>query len=380
MKRYTLMIPGPMEADEDVLSALGQQIPPHYESEFAKSFFEIEEMLKKVFKTKNDIIVISGSGTAGACAGVATLMKAGEKALIYDNGAMSGYFERLCASVGVLTERVSGERARPIHPDKIRDALKKDLYDAVMVCHNESSTSMANPLKEISEVAHEFNLPIFVDSISGVAGIELRTDEWGLDVVCGASQKAICVPPGLAFVSVSEFAWKIMEKKAKERTVPLYVDLLAWRKAMKDQADWHPTMTTASTTLLAGLEVSLKKILDEGVDERIARFKRGADMLKKGMINLGFSLLVDPEYASTALTAFICPEGFDRDKVRKFLMDEYNLMIGNGDEDNEIRIAHFGRAADWDRISLALITIEDFMIREGLNVKKGQCLEGLELK
>jgi len=237
---------------------------------------------------------------------------------------------------------------------------------AIYVTHNESSTAIVNPLQPLGEIAREFDALLLVASISAVGGIVIDMDGTGADVVAGASQKCLELPPGLAPIAVSSRAMDYM-KRMKKRCVPYVLDLLVWEKASETMNDWHPQPITGATTMLYALDWMIDRILEEGLMHRQERFRKAGEYLKKAFLKLGFSVVADPLYASPVVTEFVMPEGMIAEDIRSYYIREYNVMVGRSERKNNksksisFRIVHFGRAAEKERIDLLIEITEVFI-------------------
>lgn len=184
--------------------------------------------------------------------------------------------------------------------------MKRKRHKFIYMTHNESSTAVVNPIPPIGEISREFDALLLVDAVSSVGGIVIDMDEACADVVAGASQKCLELPPGLAPVAVGERAWEYMESM-KNRKVPYILDFMVWRRAYIDQYD-HPQPVTASTTMLYALDWMIDRIIEEGLEKRQERFRAAGERMKKGFAEIGFTSGADPKYASPVVTEFTLPK------------------------------------------------------------------------
>lgn len=384
-KEKLLMIPGPTEASEEVLEALGKPIVAHYMDDWISLFQSVIEDLKKIFQTKNDVFIITGSGSAGLEAAIASTIETGDK-VVADN-----YFVKYARSYGAETIPLKTARGEVVTPAMVEDALRKNKdVKAVAIVHNHSLHCVTNPISEISEVVKEYNALLLVDVISSLGGIEVKVDDWKIDICCGATQKALAVPPGLAPVTVSDEAWEVMEKR-KEPIKTVYLNLLNYRKAQfSDQGSWHPTPHTPSTTLTVALKTSMQNILSEGLENVFRRHERVGRAFREGIKGLGLSLIAkDEKYASNTVTGVEWPEGYDFEKFWSTLYNKYNIMIGNPPIKGEFlkketegffRVGHMGTTAHSIYILYTLSCIEkalkevSYPFDEGASLKAAQTL------
>lgn len=357
MNKPLLMIPGPMDPPDEVLRRCGMPVFPHYEGDFPAFYHQLVDKMKTIFGLKDgDVFIPNGSGTIAVNMMLASLVTPNDRVLIINNGSFGAYAEKNCVSLGVPYTFVDGTWGTVIDYDKVRDAMKKQRHQFLYVTHNESSTAMVNPLKPLGDIAREFDALMIVDAVSGVGGVVIDMDDVGADVVAGATQKCLELPPGLAPVAVGRRAWNYMEKM-KDRKVPFILDFVAWKKAQVNQYKDHPQPVTGATTMLYALDWTTDQILAEGLYNRQERFRAAGADIKKGFAELGFKSGPDPLYASPVVSEFICPEGILGNDVRDFYLKKHNTMVGYGMRTNKdgqkisFRIAHFGRAAEPERIA-----------------------------
>ncbi len=358
MRKPLLMIPGPMDVPDEVLRRCGHQVFPHYDrlTDFPRFYHQLVEKMKPVFGLREGYVFIpNGSGTTAVNMMLASLCAPGDDVLIMNNGSFGAYAEKNLVNLGVGFTHLRGEHGTVIDPDLVRDAMKKKRHQFIYVTHNESSTAIVNPLPPIGEIAREFDALVVVDAVSGIGGVVVDMDDAGADVVAGASQKCLELPPGLAPVAVGKRAWEYMDNM-KNRRVPYILDFQSWKKAYHDMYDWHPQPVTGATTMLYALDWVADQIAAEGMYNRQERFRAAGARLKEGFAKLGFRAPADPRYASPVVTEFIAPEWTTGEDVRTYYLTKQDTMVGYGNRTNEkgekisFRIAHFGVAANPDRI------------------------------
>lgn len=375
-KRYRLLIPGPTESPDYVLTEMGAQVLPHYESEWAEIYWEVVGDLQKVLGTTSDVFPINGSGTLSYEIAMASLLKEGDKVLSIANCGVGRGMGGAAEGFGAVAVYAEGEMYKPMPPEKIRPYLERESFQMVVAGHHDTGSGFLNPLDEIGGLCREYDVPFLVDCVASLGGVPFEMDGWGVDFCCSSVQKCFDCPPGLAIVGVSEKAWRKMEAVGKLHRGQ-YMNLLDWRRFAQDNHDWHPNMVTIATNNVMGLRASLKHILAEGLDNRVKRYARLGDMVRKGIRNMGLTTLVEDRYAPL-LTTVVFPEGVDAWEVREFLRHRYGLLTGRG-KDRYFRIAHFGSAVSEDYMTLALVAIEDFLRRKGLDMPMGTALKGLEV-
>ena len=369
LNKPILMIPGPMDPPDEVLKRCGMPIIPHYEGDFPAFYDQLVSKMKIVFGLKDgDVFIPNGSGTTAVNMMLASLCTPEDDVLAINNGTFGEYIAKNLKNMGVPFTFVNGEWGTAIDPDRVRDEMKRTHHTFIYITHNESSTAIVNPLPPIGEIAREFDALLLVDSVSGIGGVVVDMDNAGADVVAGASQKCLELPPGLAPVAVGACAWEYMEKM-KIRRVPFILDFMAWKDAFIKMHDVHPQPVTGATHMLYALDWIVDRIIEEGIENRQERFRAAGERLKRGMSELGFRMGADPKYASPVVTEFIVPEGINAQDVRDFYMKRHNTMVGYGMRTDEsgkkisFRIAHFGRSAEHKRID-HMITITKQYVEE----------------
>jgi aspartate aminotransferase-like enzyme len=317
----------------------------HRGNKFAQIIHDITEKLKQLFCTKNDVFILTGSGTGGMEAAVVNTLSPGDKVLALSCGFFGDRFAEISECYGAEVKRLNFEWGKPVDPDAVRKALKENPdIKAVLVTHNETSTGLTNDLKAISAVVKEFDKLILVDAISSLGSIELPVDEWQCDVVVTASQKGWMVPPGLAMVSVSQKAW---QAHAKAKMPRYYWDFTKAKNYLeRGQTPWTPCVST-----FFGLTVALDMLLAEGLPNVIARHARLAELTRQGIKSLGLSIFPEEKYASNTVTAVKSSEKLDVSKFLQILRDEYKVILsgGQGNLSGKIfRIGHLGWIGEKD--------------------------------
>lgn len=354
MKPIQLRIPGPTPCPPDVLQAVGKQMINHRGPEFAVLVNKITPRLKEFYQTKNDVFILTGSGTGSMEAAIVNVLSPGDKVLSVSNGVFGERFGSMAETFGAQVTKLNFEQGMAVDPDKVKQALKSDAgIKAVLVTHNETSTGITNDLASISKVIKDAGKLLVVDGISSVGSIDLRTDAWGCDVVVTGSQKGWMVPPGLAFISMSQEAWKA---HATARMPRYYWDVTRAKSMLeKGQTPWTPAVS-----IFFALEVALEDIAREGFPNVIARHARVASKARSDAKALGLSLLAaDESRASNTVTAIRSPEGVDVSKLLKVLREEYGVVLsgGQGSLTGKIfRIGHLGwvQESDIDEVTKAL--------------------------
>jgi aspartate aminotransferase-like enzyme len=350
-EKQLLLIPGPTMIPPRVLRAMS--VPPmgHRSQKFSQFVKEVSENLKKVFQTKNDVYILTASGTGAMEAAVTNFVNPGDKVLVLVNGKFGDRFAKINKRYGVEVIRKDFELGKPADPKVVKEILLEDKgqeIKAVFVQQNETSTGILNNIKAIKEAMADHPALLIVDSISGMAVANFPVDEWGADVVVAGSQKAFMLPPGLAFISVSEKAWKVNETC---KNYNFYFDLQAARKNLtKDTTPFTP-----ATALILGLKESLNIILNEGLENIYKKQEKFKEMVREAVKALGLELLVkDEKSASPAITAIKVPDNIQWKDLNNILLNDFNVQIAGGQDDLKgkiFRIGHIGYVQDMDLLT-----------------------------
>ncbi len=359
MQDNLLMIPGPVKLHERIINAMAKQMIGHRSSDFEKTYEYCMNALKPLFGTKkSDVVIISGSGTAGMEAAIASFSKV-KKITCVDNGKFGERFAKI-ATRYTNVDHLHFEWGKSIELEKVEESLANG-SEAVAFVHNETSTGILNPAKEIAKIARKYDALTIMDGITSVGGDEVRMDEWGVDVAIVGSQKCIGAPPGLAAVAISERAWEFYNEK-----VPFYLDLDAYvKKARKS----NQTPYTPAVPLFLAFAEALRIIEEEGVENRIERHRKFSKAVRIWAENAGLELFPElNEYSaySNTVTAIKMPEGVSDKELRGRLKEEYGITISGGQEHLKGKIFRIGTMGNVTKrdVLVTLAAIEDILLRK----------------
>jgi aspartate aminotransferase-like enzyme len=335
-----LRIPGPVTIPDDVLDVLDGQMIDHRGPQFAAMQERIIKNLKTCFQTRNDMLLFTASGTGGLESAVVNTLSPGDPVLAFVAGEFGERLAKIAATYGANVHKVKFENGQGIDPDRVAQALRAaPATAAVLVTHNETSTGIMHPLQEIATaVRANSDAVLLVDGVSSMLTADAQVDRWGIDVMVSASQKAWACPPGVAMLSVSERAWRV---HANGKTPRYYFD---WTET-KSWLDKGQTPFTPAVSVYYALDRALDRVLEEGLENVIARHARIAALTRQQAKALGFRMFGDERYASNAVTALYSPEGIDTEALRKAAREEYGLVIGGGQgpmRGKIIRVGHLG--------------------------------------
>ena len=366
LKRY-LLAPGPTQVPPEVLLALARPMIHHRAPEFAALFAEIREDLKWLFQTQTEVLTLVSSGTGAMEAAVSNFLSPGDKALYVNAGKFGERWGKLCKTFGVQATEIKVEWGQAVDPQAIAKALNDEpSIKAVYIQASETSTGVAHDTRAIAEIVRKREQTIMVvDAITALGVFDLKTDAWGIDVLVAGSQKALMLPPGLAFVSVSEKAWRLAEKA---KNAAFYFNLTKEREAQQK----NQTAYTAGVSLMIGLKEVLKMLRAEGLGNVFSRHARMAQAMREGMKAAGLSLF--PKHnPSDALTVVSAPDGIDGQAVYKSLREQYGITAAGGQDHLKgkiFRISHMGYIDTFDVIQ-ALAATEMVLKGLGYPIKLG---------
>jgi aspartate aminotransferase-like enzyme len=376
MPKNFLLIPGPTPVPQDVLLEMAREMINHRGSEFANLLKTNTDLLKKVFKTENDVLILTASGTGGMEAAVANFFSQGDEVLVGVCGVFGERFAKICKAYGLNVKTIVTEPGKGIEPEVLEKALKENPnVKAVFLTHNETSTGVTNNLKELAPIVKENpERLLIVDAVSSLGAIDLPTDELKIDVVVTASQKALETPPGLAMVSVSELAWKFNEKANLPR---FYFDLRQAKKFLDEGA----TPFTPAVSIFFALKKSLENILNRGLENNFKRHSLLGKAVREAIKAIGVTkLLADERWASDTVTPVIPPDSVNPDDLRKYIRSKFGVVLagGQGNLKGKIfRIGHVGYVEPTD-ILVALSAVEISLENVGYKGIKGKGVQVAE--
>lgn len=335
-----LRIPGPTPVPQEVLSALSGPMINHRGPEFAVIQNKVTEGLKKVFGTKNDMIILTSSGTGGLEAAMANTLSPGERVVVISIGEFGERLIKIAKAYGADVVPVSFPYGSAADPDKVRQVLKSETkVNTVYLTHNETSTGVTNDLRSLAKVIKgEFNKTIVVDGVSSISSLPLPVDEWEIDIAISGSQKGWMTPPGLAMLSVSPRAWETI---AKAKCPRFYFDL----KMAKESGDKGETPWTPAISIFYGLKTGLDLLFKEGMGSVYERHASIGAHTRQAVKAMGLQLFADERYASNTVTAIKIPEGVDWKTFNTTTRKEHGVVLGGGQgaiAGKIFRIGHLG--------------------------------------
>lgn len=365
-----LLLPGPTPVPTNVLRSMAKPMINHRGPEFKELIAEVTEGVKKVYKTKNEVVIFPAAGTGAMEAAVVNFISPGDKVLAVSIGVFGDRFAKIAEEFGAEVEKIDFPWGQAADPEVIRERIAQDRLreiKAVVVTHNETSTGVVNDIKSIREAVGDHPALFIVDVVSGLGAMNLETDKWNLDVVVSGSQKAFMIPPGLAFLAISPRALRVAKNCSNRR---YYWDINSALKYLeKGQTPYTPALS-----LFYGLREALEMMEKEGIDNIIARHAVYRDMVRAGVKAMGLKLLADDRVASSSLTSVIAPEGLGANRIRRRLLERFNVVIAGGQQkldDVIFRIGHLGNVLYLDLLAV-LAALEMVLVELGVDIELGR--------
>lgn len=366
LKRY-LLAPGPTPVPPEVLLSMAMPIIHHRSPDFLPVLDSAKKGLKWLYQTENDVLILASTGTGAMVGAVNNFFSPGEKVLVVNGGKFGERWTKICQAYGLSVREITVQWGHAVKPAEVEAALEEDRdIRGVFVQATETSTGVNHDVKALGGiVGRRGDVLLIVDAISALVAHDLRTDQWGIDIMVGGSQKGVMLPPGLAFVSVSDKAWKKSESAKAPR---FYFNFKKERESLaKNQTNF-----TSAVTLIIGLNEAIKMLRAEGLENVFRRHALLARAMREAVKALGLSLYAK-ESPSDSLTAIEMPEGIDGQVVYKTMREKFGIT-GAGGQDKArgriFRVAHLGYAGAFDIIT-AVAGLEMVLKSLGHDVRLG---------
>jgi serine---pyruvate transaminase len=360
------MTPGPTPAPPEVLAALSQPVIHHRGPDFKKLYAECLGRLREVFRTESEVLLFGASGTGAMESAVSNLCSVGEPVLVVSAGYFGERWAALARAYGAEVDHLRYAWGEIPAPDEVAARLQERSAAAVFLTQSETSTGVVSDLEPFAAAAREAGALSVVDAISSLGAVPLETDGWGIDVVAAGAQKALMTPPGLAMVSASAAAW---DKSATGSSPRFYFD---WERTRKGQSTLDAPVTPP-VSLVAGLNVALGMILEQGLEAAFERHIRLGRACREGLKAMGLELFSPDDDSSAVVTAVRAPEGLDSDELVLLLRDRHGVTLapGQGELKGKIfRIGHIGYYDVFD-VTTALAAVELALVELGAEVERG---------
>ena len=377
--RHFLQIPGPTNVPERVLRAISQATIDHRGPEFAQLALEVFDGLQKVFRTTGTVVIYPSSGTGAWEASLANTLSPGDKVLMFETGYFAALWRNVALKLGLEVDFVPGDWRHGVDPTAVEKKLAADRdrkIKAVAVIHNETSTGATSRVHDVRKAIDRADHPalLMVDTISSLASVDYRHDEWGVDVTVCCSQKGLMLPPGLGLNAVSR---KALEASKSAKLPRSYWD---WEAMIRDnQMGFFPY--TPATNLLYGLREALRMLFEEGLDRVFARHLRHAEATRRVVRAWGLEILcLNPDEYSPALTTVVMPEGHDADALRKVVLERFDMSLGTGLGKLKGKVFRIGHLGDFNDLMLAgtLCGVEMGLSLAGIPYTKGGVMAAID--
>jgi alanine-glyoxylate transaminase/serine-glyoxylate transaminase/serine-pyruvate transaminase len=349
--RHFLQIPGPTNVPDRILHAMAKPTMDHRGPEFGRMARDILEGLKPVFKCAGPVIVYPSSGTGAWEAALSNTLQPGDKVLMFETGHFATLWHEMATRLGLDAQFVPGDWRHGVDPEVVEQTLVEDrghTIKAVCCVHNETSTGVTSRIGEVRKAMDRAKHPalLFVDTISSLASLDYRHEEWGVDVTVGCSQKGLMLPPGLGFNALSEKAIKAAEKGGFPRSYWRWEAMLAPNKT-----GYFPY--TPATNLLYGLREAIAMLMEEGLENVFARHARHGEATRRAVRAWGLEIqCLDEREYSGVLTAVRLPDGHNADAFRKVVLEHFNMSLGNGLSKLQGKVFRIGHLGDFNDLSL----------------------------
>jgi alanine-glyoxylate transaminase / serine-glyoxylate transaminase / serine-pyruvate transaminase len=371
--RHFLQIPGPTNVPDRVLRAIDFPTMDHRGPDFAELGKGVLAGLKRVFKTtQGEVVIYPASGTGAWEAALANTLSPGDRVLMAETGHFATLWQKMAARLGLQVDFIPGDWRHGAQPEAIEQRLRADrdkAIKAVCVVHNETSTGVASRIAELRKSIDAADHPalFMVDTISSLASIDYRHDEWGVDVTVAGSQKGLMLPPGLSFNCVSSKALAASKNARLPRSYWAWDEMIA-----NGKSGYFPY--TPATNLLYGLREALKMLLDEeGLDAVFARHQRHAEAARRAVRTWGIEVFaLDPREYSASLTAVLMPAGHDADRLRALVLDAFDMSLGTGLTKLSGEVFRIGHLGDFNDLALmgTLAGVEMGLALAGVPIEK----------
>lgn len=368
MKKTYLLTPGPTAIPESVVSVFARPIIHHRTPEFEKLFEEVKNGLKTLFQTKQDVLMLAATGTGAMDAAVSNLFRKGEKVITVNGGKFGDRWTKISKAYGLAPVEIKLANGDAVEPQDLEAVVRANPdAKAILFQASETSTGVRMPTQEICQIAQSAGMLSICDAITACGVFDLPMDKWGIDVLITGSQKAMMIPPGLAFIALSDKAWA----KSESCDLPhFYFNLAKERNSLgKNQSAWTPAIS-----LIQGLQESLRMILSEGLENVFKRHELLAQATRNAVDALGLERLAKKS-PSTAVTAVKVPASITNGKaIPKLMRDKYGVTITGGQDELEgkiFRLSHFGYCGKFD-ITTGIACLELVLNELGHKVEYGK--------
>ena len=376
MDETLLMIPGPTRVAPRVLKAMSENVVNHRSAVFGEIITETTEMMSEVFQTENQSYILTGSGTAAMEAALSSVVDKGDKVLNIIGGKFGQRFMQIAEVHGSKTTELEVEWGYGVEPKDVKYILEEeDDIKAVTIVHNETSTGVTNPIEEVGKIVNDYDALYVVDTVSSLGGDDVFVDDYNIDICVTGSQKCLAAPPGMAAITLSDEAWKVVDKTP---TSTYYLDM---KRYLKSGSSTPPeTPYTPSVSLMYAMREALKAVMEEGLESRVKRHELAALATRNGVKAMGLELFAQTEVSSNTVTAIKMPEGVSDKQLRGTMRDKYRIELAGGQDHlkgNVFRIGHMGNITQQEIIT-TIASLEMTLKELDLDVCLGEGVAAVE--
>jgi alanine-glyoxylate transaminase/serine-glyoxylate transaminase/serine-pyruvate transaminase len=376
-----LFTPGPGDVDEEVLAAISTPVIRHYGPDWMEIYNETSALLRQFFNTENDLFIVPGPASALMDMAIGSLVGSGEKVIIGTNGFFGDRLVDIANGYAADVIPFTAPLGQALDPALLRRLLAENPeVEVVALVHHETGTTVLNPLRELAAVVREAGKVIIVDAVSSLAGVEIRMDDWGIDICVTSPNKCLEAVPGVGFITVGPRAWEGVDRHAGQGH-GWYQSLATWRKYVREWGTWHPSPVTLPVSNVLAVRASLRKIVHGGLEAHFAKYARASRIVRAGLENLGFEMFVPVEFAAPIVTAVKARPEFPVAELSQWLAEQRGIAIGGalGALNGQIfRVGHLGKAAEREYLLDFLFAVEEFLRYKGMDVPTGASLVGME--
>ncbi len=373
MLNMKLLIPGPVEVSSEVLLSVAKPLMGHRTPDFEEILMSCIEDLKYVFQTKNDVVIITGSGTSAMDAAIASTVREGDEVVCIGGGKFGERFAEIAKSYGAKVIEFNVEWGSTFDKEKLEETVANSNAKVITLTHNETSTGVLHDASFVGKLAREYDMLFIMDGITSVGGDIVKTDEWGVDICITGSQKCIAAPPGLAMLSISKKALDVINNNEPRA---YYLNLQKYKKSIEKRT----TPFTPSVTLIYGLYQALKEIRKEGLEKRIKRHRTLAKATREAVKALGLELFPKEEIASNTITAIKIPPNLTDADIRGKLKSKFGILVAGGQaklKGKIFRIGHMGNIRYADLVGV-IGALELVLKEANFNIELGSGLKALQ--
>lgn len=383
MKRYNLMIPGPVEVAPEVSQMMGQPIHVHYGPEWTELFNETRELMKQAMLAEQSrLFLIAGPGTSALDASLGNTISDGKReVLVLNNGYFGDRFLKISKSY-VSSDKIrliKSPLTEPIDPNEVEETLSAHPnIRVVTMVHCETSTGVLNPVKEIAAICKRHDAILIIDGVTGFGGAEFRFDEWDIGMCITTSQKSLGLYPGIAPIAISDRAWELVQEND---TKGWYLNFKTWQKFVDEWGHWHPHPVTMPANLVETLNLRCRQILDRGLENCWADHQEIAQLFRKGLSGLGYGFVAPPDAAAPTITATWIDERLSAEDLIAFLKEHHNILIAGGLDELHgkiFRVGHMGPTSSTQCVLPLLHGIAEALSKVDSSIEPERFLAGLE--